>query len=301
MSDIFFNFDGPKWEKFCERMIRHHYTQPYFTSVPANDRGDCGLEFFTQDGSIFQCYFPNPQYSMPEYRTHVQNKIRIDIMKLKTHEDEIKKFLGDIIIKQWVLLIPENKTKDLISYCNKYKKKILEAGVSYLHPTDFNIKIETADSYPSSKSYALKFGDELVKLPLKSIDENNLNNFKDSIFEENISRKSNIISDKPIPFANNMTKKYLKINNYLEDLRSTYPDLYQKIEECSRILLDKMKDLIEIDGMDPDINFIKAVKNQNEKEINEIFGSIISHFNRSELPYGYIAKLIAECNMDFDL
>ncbi|RZG79986.1 hypothetical protein EXE06_17225 [Acinetobacter pittii] len=300
MSDIFFNFDGTKWEKFCEKMMRHHYTQPYFTSVPADDRGDCGLEFFTRDGSIFQCYFPDPQYSMAEYKKHVQKKIRTDIMKLKKYEPEIKKFLDDIVIKQWVLLLPENRTKDMISYCNTYKKKILLEKVSYIHPVDFTVKIETADSYPSSKSYALKYGDELINLPFKPIDESLLNNFKDSSFEKNIARKSKFISNKPENFANSMTNKYLKITNYLEDLRFNYPDTYQEIEECGRILLGKMQDLIDIEGMNPDVRFITAVRDQNEKDITEIFSTIISKFNRSELSYGYIAKWIAECNMDFE-
>ncbi|MDH2653930.1 hypothetical protein QDR54_13630 [Acinetobacter baumannii] len=300
MSDIFFNFDGTKWEKFCEKMMRHHYTQPYFTSVPADDRGDCGLEFFTRDGSIFQCYFPDPQYSMAEYKKHVQKKIRTDIMKLKKYEPEIKKFLDDIVIKQWVLLLPENRTKDMISYCNTYKKKILLEKVSYIHPVDFTVKIETADSYPSSKSYALKYGDELINLPFKPIDEGLLNNFKDSSFEKNIARKSKFISNKPENFANSMTNKYLKITNYLEDLRFNYPDTYQEIEECGRMLLGKMQDLIDIEGMNPDVRFITAVRDQNEKEITEIFSTIISKFNRSELSYGYIAKWIAECNMDFE-
>lgn len=300
MSDIFFNFDGTKWEKFCEKMMRHHYTQPYFTAVPADDRGDCGLEFFTKDGSIFQCYFPDPQYSMAEYKKHVQAKIRTDINKLKIYESEIKKFLDDIIIKQWVLLLPENRTKELISYCNTYKKKVLEANISYIHPADFTVKIETADSYPASKTYALKYGDELINLPFKKIEEIELNTFKDSSFERNISRKSGFISDKPENFANSMTSKYLKITSYLEDLRFNYPDTYQDIEECGRMLLGKMKDLIDIEGMDPDVKFIKAVRDQNEREITEIFSSIISKFNRSELSYGYIAKWIAECNMDFE-
>ncbi|ENX41570.1 hypothetical protein [Acinetobacter sp. NIPH 2100] len=300
MSDIFFNFDGDKWEKFCEKMIRHHYTQPYFTSVTADDRGDCGLEFFTKDGSIFQCYFPDPQYSMAEYKKHVQKKIRTDIMKLKTYEKDIKNFLDDIVIKQWVLLLPDNRTKDLITYCNSYKRKILSENVSYLHPVDFAVKIETADSYPASKLYALKYGDELINLPFKHIDESAISSFKDSYFEKNISRKSSFISNKPEVFANSMTNKYLKITNYLEDLRDNFPDTFQEVEECGRMLLGKMQDLIEIEGMDPDLKFIKAVRDQNELEITEIFNSIISKFNRSELSYGYIAKWIAECNMDFE-
>lgn len=299
MSDIFFNYNGDKWEIFCERMIRHHYSQQYFTSVPAADRGDCGLEFFTRDGSIFQCYFPDPKYSMSEYKTHVQNKIRTDLKKLKKYETQIKEFLDDIIIQQWVLLIPENKTKELIKYCNSKKRETIKEEISFIDKDNFTVKIETADSYPSSKNYALKYSDELIHIESKEIDPSSIFNFKDSIFEKNIKRKSGYISKKPDIFSRNMTEKYLNTTTYLEKLRFTFPDTYQEIEECGRMLLSKMQDMIEIEELEPNINFIQAVKAQNEIEIDKLFGAIISNLNRNELPYGFISKWIAECNMDF--
>ncbi|WP_445661004.1 hypothetical protein [Acinetobacter sp. F16] len=299
MSDIFFNYDGIKWEIFCERMMRHHYTQPYFTSVPATDRGDCGLEFFTRDGSIFQCYFPDPKYSMSEYKKHVQTKIRTDLKKLKTYENQIHDFLDDIVIKQWVLLIPNNKTKDLITYCNTKKREIIKENIAFIDNDNFTVKIETAESYPSSKNFALKYSDELIHINTKEINENILSDFKDSTFEKNIKRKSNYISKKPEIFSKNMTSKYLNITTYLEELRFTFPDTYQEIEECGRTLLSKMQDMIEIEEIEPDNKFIQAVKTQNEIQINSLFGTIISKYNRDELPYGLISKWIAECNMDF--
>jgi len=299
MSDIFFNYDGKSWEIFCEKMMRHHYSAPYFTSVPAGDRGDCGLEFFTRDGSIFQCYFPDPKYSMSEYKTKVQNKIRTDLKKLKTYESQIHGFLDDIIIKQWVLLIPDNRTKDLITYCNTKKRETIKQNIAFIDNKNFSVKIETADSYPSSKNFALKYSDELIHINSGESNEDSLLNFKDSIFEKNIKRKSNHISKKPEVFSRNMTEKYLNITTYLEKLRFSFPDIYQDIEECGRMLLSKMQDMIEIEELEPDNKFIQAVKVQNELEINNLFGQIISKYNRDELPYGLIAKWFAECNMDF--
>ncbi len=301
MSNIFNDFDGAKWETFCEIMIRHHYQQPYFTSVPAKDRGDCGLEFFTADGSIFQCYFPDPNYSMAEYKKHVQNKIRTDLQKLDTYKNEINGFLDEIIIKQWVLLIPENKTKDLITYCNRQKKSIIEKNIPYIDNDNFSVKIETADSYPSSKHYALTYGNQKINLPIKPLDQISLDEMKDTIFDKNIQRKSKIISPKPDSFSKAMIKKYLVIESYLSELRFNYPDIFQQVDECGRILLEQMQDLIDIECMDPNIDFIKKVKEQNEKKINDMFNSMISSLVLTELPYGYIAKWIAECNMDFEI
>lgn len=299
MDDIFFNYDGTSWENFCERMMRHYFTPQYFTSVPAEDRGDCGLEFFTREGSIFQCYFPDPSYSMKEYKTHVQKKIRTDLKKLKEHEAQIQGFLDDIVIKQWVLLIPKNRTKDLITYCNTKKRETIKENISYIDNDNFTVKIETADSYPSSKEFALKYSSDLIHINPEKPTEESLANFKDSIFEKNIKRKSVHVSKKTEVFSRNMTEKYLNITTYLEQLRFSFPDTYQDIEECNRMLLSKMQDLIEIEELELDNNFIQTVKKQNENEINNLFSEIISRYNREELPYGLISKWFAECNMDF--
>ncbi|MEN8389928.1 hypothetical protein ABFP25_01975 [Acinetobacter indicus] len=299
MDDIFFNYDGTSWENFCERMMRHYFTPQYFTSVPAEDRGDCGLEFFTREGSIFQCYFPDPSYSMREYKTHVQKKIRTDLKKLKKHEAQIQGFLDDVVIKQWVLLIPKNRTKDLITYCNTKKRETIKENISYIDNDNFTVKIETADSYPSSKEFALKYSSDLIHINPEKPTEESLANFKDSIFEKNIKRKSVHVSKKTEVFSRNMTEKYLNITTYLEQLRFSFPDTYQDIEECNRMLLSKMQDLIEIEELELDNNFIQTVKKQNENEINNLFSEIISRYNREELPYGLISKWFAECNMDF--
>lgn len=71
------------WEGFCARMLRHHYGANNFWEVPDADRGDLGLEFFTIDGTIFQCYYPDKNAYMAAYKKKVQNKIGDDLKKLK--------------------------------------------------------------------------------------------------------------------------------------------------------------------------------------------------------------------------
>lgn len=123
MNDAIENFTPKEWEGFCEVMLRQHYGQKNFYTVPDEDGGDHGLEFFTADGTLFQCYYPEQGIEMSVYKRRVQKKINDDIKKLKDNESEIAELLDDIKINQWVLLIPENKSKNFIAYCNKKKKK----------------------------------------------------------------------------------------------------------------------------------------------------------------------------------
>ena len=121
-----------EWEVFCEMMLRHHYGQPNFWSVPDEDSGDFGIEFYTADGTIFQCYYPDLSVDMKRYKQKIQKKINDDLKKLKEYEQGIGAMLGDIKINQWVLLTQELKSKDLLTYCNKKKKETIDKNISYI-------------------------------------------------------------------------------------------------------------------------------------------------------------------------
>ncbi|MDD9320605.1 hypothetical protein M0O54_10820 [Acinetobacter lactucae] len=295
----FLDYDGNQWEKFCEIVIRSHYTQRYFTNVPADDQGDCGIEFFTAEGSIFQCYFPDIKFSMAEFKDHVQTKIRNDLKKLSTYEEKIASWLDGVKVHQWVLLVPEKRSKELITYCNKYKKITVEKNLAFIDKDNFQVKIETPHSYPEAFKYALKYQDSSIHVPIKTPEHSDFINLQETKLDQNILRKSNIISPTPDKFAKNMTTKYLSMLSFLDELRTNYPDTYYQVEECGRVLLEKMHDLVDIEGLNPDIDFIKTVKLQNEQEIQLTFNEILSRTNLSQLSYGYISKWIAECNMDF--
>ena len=113
MSTFIENLSPKEWEAFCAIMLRHHYTQKNFWEVPDEDQGDLGLEFYTIDGTLFQCYYPDLNTDMTTYKKKIQSKIREDLKKLEVNEKEIKALLDEIIINQWILLIPKMKSKDL--------------------------------------------------------------------------------------------------------------------------------------------------------------------------------------------
>ncbi|WP_334134233.1 hypothetical protein [Acinetobacter schindleri] len=297
--EYFSEFDGKKWEDFCEIVIRNHFTPRYFTSVPSLDSGDCGIEFFTKEGSIYQCYFPNPQFSMSEFKTHVQDKIRDDLKKLSTYEDTIATWLDGIKVHQWVLLIPEIRSKDLLNYCNKYKKNTISKNLTFIDNSKFDVKVETPQYYSKAFIHALKYQNSEIHISVKNPETTDIFNFQQTELDLNIQRKSKIISNTPEKFSKNMTSKYLSMQSFLDELRNYHPDTYYRVEECGRMLLEKMQDLIEIDGLEPNVEFIKVVKTQNEQEIQIMFNEVFSRINLNQLSYGFISKWIAECNMDF--
>jgi len=64
---------------------------------------------------------------MKIYKERIQKKINEDLKKLKENEKKISEMLDGIQVNQWILLTPENKSKDFIAYCNKKRKRLFQS------------------------------------------------------------------------------------------------------------------------------------------------------------------------------
>ncbi len=299
--DSFEGLSPKEWEKFCEVMLRKHFSAKHFYLVPDQDGGDLGIEFYTTTGTIFQCYYPDKNIAMAEYKRRVQKKINDDLKKLSTNKDKITELLGDVVIDQWVLLIPENKSKDLISYCHRKEREVIKKGLSFIDNKEFTVKIETAESYPDAKLYAQGVYSKAVHVPISEVTEEETKLWMEghSEFSGNISRKSNaIVGSSSEGFQGKVVTKYIQIEKFLDHLRDNYPDLHHLIEDSARAQLEKMQEGAVLES-DIDRNFIKHILKDNE-EAFEKFSQYMSDHNVQTLSFGFLSKWLAECYMDFN-
>lgn len=292
------SMDGTSWEDFCEVMLRKHFTWKCFFSVPHHDRGDHGIEFYTSCGTIFQCYFPDPAYSMSEYKTKVQNKINEDLKKLQTYETEILEMLNGIKIKHWVLMIPENKSRDLLKYCSKKTKAIKSTPLKFIDENDFLVKIETDDAFIEESMYARNVSDKSVNLTVSTPDEKDVEAWKTghSEFHNNMIRKTEKIpAIDSESTRNNLITKYVQINELLDAYREQFPEIYGQLASIALNNLDVLKnDSYFKKRLAADI-FTELLRS-NREQFTKI---AISRENVELLSIGWIAQWVAECQMDF--
>lgn len=300
MASFIENMLPKEWEEFCEIMLRHHYGAKNFWTVPDQDGGDLGLEFYTVDGTIFQCYYPDPGVEMKVYKQRIQKKIREDLKKLKDNEKEIAKLLDDITVNQWVLLTPENKSKDLITYCNKKKKETISENITYIDNDSFVVKIETAVTYRSGMIFAQSVYSTAIDIPLMEVTDDDKTKWLsgNSVFSDNIDRKSNALMGVGAEnFRGKVIERYIQIDKFLEQLRDEHPDLYELIEDSARAQLENMQEA-SLFAEETDSKFVKNVVDEN-KQAFEKHSKYMSDKNMQSLSFGYLSKWIAECFMDF--
>lgn len=70
---------GNLWEELCVEFYRSRYQKDNYMLIPAVQGGDAGIEGFTQNGIVHQCYCPEREYTDDELYEHLRNKLTTDI------------------------------------------------------------------------------------------------------------------------------------------------------------------------------------------------------------------------------
>ena len=122
--------DGNAWERYALEHLRKKYSEISETElvfVPAAHDGDLGIEAFTRtQQTIYQCYAAEHYESASELYEKQRDKITRDIGKLWKPDkiDKITELLGEnIVIKQWILVVPQHRSRHLISHANAKAKE----------------------------------------------------------------------------------------------------------------------------------------------------------------------------------
>lgn len=301
MSEYIKSLNPVEWEDFCGKMLRYVFTAKNIWEVPDKDRGDLGLEFFTVDGTIYQCYYPDLSTDMDTYKKKVQRKIRDDLNKLIHKEAEIAALLDDIQVSQWVLLLPEMWSKDLIKYCNTKKKSIIDADLSFIDNAIFTVKIETPKSYPDGALFAQKVHGKIIDIPIEGISKEAKAIWQgaNTEFAANINRKSDaMLGEDSGSFKDRVVEKYIQIEKFLDQLRLEHPDIHTLIEDSARAQLEKMGDKATLE-INFDQNFIRGIIESNAEAFKKL-SEYLSDTNKGSLSFGYVSKWLAECYMDFE-
>ncbi|BBB92283.1 MAG TPA: hypothetical protein PKA28_17585 [Methylomusa anaerophila] len=305
------DMDGKSWEELCDKCLRMRYQKDGYQRVPATYGGDYGIEAFTSTGIVFQCYYPELNYSDSELHKHLQTKIRNDIAKLLANGDGFKK-LGIQQITEWHLITPEYKDKAIIEYCAKKRKEILkEKNEKNLDYIDDNIKIlvkverdfrrEICDIIFISRDYKWN----LALRHTGNVDWSQCSAEK----VQNIKRKIRaIMPDKGDPtwqarhnrLVDQYGSYYIQGMTLLRKLQATVPDMYEKIfylEQICRRQVQMKCDLHEDNSINKQV-FLEMLNEFDEKIASE-FGEIITSASRAELRNELVSAWLADCPMDF--
>lgn len=306
--------NGNAWEELCVSCYRMRYQDEHYTPISAAQGGDGGIEGFTQNGIVHQCYCPEKNYSAEESYAHLRDKMTKDINKL-LKPDYIKKLSqwGVPPIKEWHFVIPEQKDSRIVKHAEKKRKEVLvEKEVKptvYTHICDdFKVIIKCAEDFllEISKIVLSPHKDYLLNLAITH--SSDLDYTKcDSEKVENIQRKIKTIkntendSDENVRvLVSHFIEAYLNGLDILNKLRLSFPEIHElliKLEQnCQKDVSVKTRIIL-----DPSENakIFSKLLDDFENKLKEQFSTTLDVASIGELKQDLVASWLADCSMEF--
>ncbi len=303
------NLNPQKWEELCDSCYMQRYQKENYQKIPASSGGDAGIEGFTRSGVVYQCYFPDKQYSDNEYYEHLRKKATDDLNKLKTNIKRLKE-LGVTYISEWHFVIPEYRDSRILKHLNTKRLEIkslkLSAPQQYdIISDDFDIIIKTAEDF-SNEIYRYILHDiSEEKIKIDFIRENNIDITKcDSSKVANVKRKIKEImlcdeNDENFKLVvEAYINSYMKGLEILQELNTAWPAGYQEIYDLMEAYKNKVHK--------------QSLMNSDKSVNKELFSQIMDNFKCSlkdvkglseasqiELCDDIIAGWLADCNLEF--
>lgn len=302
------NLDGDTWEKICDYCYRQRYQEYHFVKIPSNYEGDGGIEGYTGNGVVYQCYCPEREYSDNELYEKLRDKLTRDIKKLIKNEKELKA-VGVKYIKEWHFVIPEYRDKRILIHAEKQRKEILaeknKKKLDYIS-NDFSIYIKVIEDFSVEICRYVNITDGIkFSFPLMEKKVINKDEYPSEQLE-NIERKLKAISGQSSD------------QKRLEDLINIYAGFYLNWLELRTSISDKNPELFEKilkiqeayktdiemkckTNFDSTINakLFNEIMDDFGKALNKEFNDLVDPKSISDLKHDTIATWLAECPLEF--
>jgi len=113
-------------------------------AIPARTGGDWGIEGFVRpDGLLLQSYATDGR-SPSERTTYQKAKLTSDIRKLRDNSSEIQSAMGELVIHQYVFLLPTCDDKSVIQHGERKAELVRGWGLPWI-ADDFHIVVQDFD------------------------------------------------------------------------------------------------------------------------------------------------------------
>lgn len=303
-TESFGEISGQDWEDICNKLFHARY-QDNYQEVPARYGGDYGIEGFTFDGNLFQCYSPkDEEFSSKSLYELQRDKITKDIGKLIKNILEIRKLNKNAMIKNWYFVTPAYDSKNLVEHCRNKEQEVIQAISQYVS-NDFKIILQIETSYipeigqlinaniSQIKSNSKHYNDEDLKL-ISTAHNDIVDKIRIKLSKLN-SLKNN--QDKLNKFTFNIFKCFIEGQEELYMLNKSYPDIYNKLSRLKNSIEKKVEQesLIGIELKD-----LKTIQKEYKSNLEKDFINVCEGSLLENLAQEAIADWMARCPIDFE-
>ncbi|MDP1720806.1 MAG: hypothetical protein Q8L08_07430 [Candidatus Nanopelagicaceae bacterium] len=296
------DWDGRKWQDYCLLLLTKRYsTRPLhpLQIVPDGHRGDLGLEAFSHDGVVYQCYASEEPLSTLARFEKQRDKLTRDLKKLVDKQGEVSSMLGNTVIKSYVFMVPLFNSRFLIPHAHTKATEMIRLGLPFIS-NDFRITIETHHNYRVEMASLHAIPQPIFSVPLIESDQTNEWSLNNPDLEEVVNRKLKSII--PLDGARStvlaaLMKQFLMGENALGQLRNYSPDGFSSVMTTK----SRKENLLVLEYPFSASNTQATMNKVVDDLIEELLRStpIIDREMAGTLAWAAVADWLMRCPLDF--
>lgn len=301
------DFIGTTWEEFCQICFKRKYENEGYQEMPAW-QGDLGIEGFTRTGILFQCYCPDEEYAPDELYDRQRDKITKDLGKLISNQADLKLYLKQIKVKQWIFVTPGYKKKDIVRHCRDKADELRRLKLPLLDD-NFDVLIHDIDFFAAEIPLVLDYRKrkiEINPITLKSdIEIADWRTSQITLVNNAIRKHGQRLSqsvqnrDEKINILTQLSiKNFLNGNFTIKTMQQKFPQEYEKFVRVVSDFEAKVEELCIV-NIDENNKLYKEIEETLNYKLREAF-SYIDQNTLDRLTEQVLADWILRCPIKFE-
>lgn len=294
------NWDGKSWQRRAHLLVQLRHGAQNVQIVPDRVQGDAGLEFFTTDGCLYQCYAPEEPGNTAKSSSAMKQKATRDLPKLRDKQKIIAPILADLKCSRWILLCPFLDDKAVIAHVRAKGTEIRKLGLPFLS-NDFEALVQSQEDFANeiAQLRKLPIGPELIISPttVEAVDS------KDKGLVQTLDEKlgrafPNASGTRRIGFRETYIRNHIRRENTLETLKIDHPVLWERAWQTIKAEENRLL-LLGAAGTASPSEHLRESLARIELGLAKDLPSV-AHATIADLSAGTLSDWLMRCPLDFD-
>lgn len=304
MSAVIKYWTGEEWQQRIQLLLKRHYPMGQYQEVPDTDKGDLGLEGFSRDGCVYQCYAAQEPKTTNQLYSDQRDKITTDIGKFINNRNKLQNLFSTFKISRWIFMVPRFESAQLILHASKKAEEVIAAKLPYVDE-NFAIVVEN-DNYFAVEIETLARSRILqINLPSTTLCPTDVSRWagqtENTSLVDHLERKTEKLpqlgtAQRRSDFKEETIKLFLQGQIALSALYSRYPDIYEDIQNCKAARENLLTISTLVSTGNPSEQLVDAIS-RYKTDLAQIPG--ISNQIIDILAFEAISDWLMRCPLDF--
>lgn len=302
MTEVVRTFDGDGWERHCLTLLSLRYEPADLIRVPSSRDGDLGIEAFTRDGCLYQCYSPLEPRSADDRYAVQRDKLTEDISKLQTNSDRLAELLGNCRVRRYLFLVPRFDGPRLQAHANRQAARVKEMGLDFI-AQDFEVTVVTDENYVRERAQLASAGNLYAKVEVPDVATPQIDEFEATrtswvdAMDQKLAKLSRFQdSDLRHQMVRRLLEHYLASEDMLDSLRRDYPEIWVAVTGRTAARERSLPTESLASDVAP-LRRLNDVRDGHKDDLSELHG--VGPDTASELAWGTTAGWLMRCPLNF--